>query len=162
MPFHSCELELLKNWVPGPDFDTTVDRLLLYTDWSHVLVLRNIPGDEGRVQLILDPDFLPTNMSVIPSELKMIHDFHIQDDWWVCLYDGEMTSSGPKIDLQAIGSGWSWNIRTSLGITKIEPIALDEIDHGKISTILDGIYIYAFDAKIHDRDYDRRHDRVKV
>ncbi len=61
MPFHSRELELLKNWVPGPDF-------------------------------------LPANMSVVPSELKMI----------------------------------------------------------------DGIYIYAFDAKIHDRDYDRRHDRVKV
>ena len=162
MPFHSRELELLKNWVPGPDLDTTVDRLLLYTDWSHVLVLRNIPGDEGRVQLILDPDFLPTNMSVIPSELRMIHDFHIQDDWWVCLYDGEMTSSGPKIDMTAMGVGWSWDIRTSLGIRKIEAVTLDDIDRSEISTILDGIYIEPIKATIHDRDYDRRHDRVKV
>lgn len=163
MPFRSRELEMLKNWVPGADFDTATDRLLLYTDWSHVLVLRNIPSEDGdRVQLILDPDFLPHNLRTVPSSLRVEHDFHIRDDWWVCLYDGTMTPSGPTIDMKARGTGWSWNIRTGLGIRKIEAVTLDEIDRDKISIVLDGIHLDPLEATIHDRDYDRRHDRVKA
>ncbi|MGH7218517.1 MAG: hypothetical protein ACREGE_03705 [Candidatus Microsaccharimonas sp.] len=157
MSFHNRNLHMLKNWEPDSTFDPAIDRLLVTTDWDDTFVAywhKNAIGEQGH--LAIDKDFLPENLQELPLALKLYHGLPADDNWHVFIYDGDLTASGPRLDITAIGSGWSWSIGTSLGIADIEPVTLDQIDPTKVSPILGGIYMRSEQVRIMRSEYDKR------
>lgn len=156
MPFHNRNLHMLKNWEPDTTFDPTTDRLLVTTSWGDTFVAywhKNAVEDHGH--LAIDMDFPPENLQEIPGSLELYQNFHTSENWYVFIYDGDLTENGPRLDLIAAGDGWSWNISTSLSIASIEPVTLDEIDPTAVSSILGGIYLRSEQVRIVSREYDR-------
>lgn len=163
MPFRNRNLQMLANWEPDEDFDPTTDRLLITTNWGDTFVAywqRNHTMSQGH--LAVDMDFAPSNLMEIPELLKLYQDFHTHEDWYVFLYDGDQTSSGPKLDIIALGAGWAWDIHTSLGVERVEPVKLSDIDPGKISPTMGGIYIQESRIRITDKSRSKQPDVVAV
>lgn len=157
MPFRNRNLHMLANWEPDEDFNPTTDRLLITTNWGDTFVAywqKSPLMTEGH--LAVDMDFPPANLAQIPQLLKLYEDFHTHEDWYVFLYDGDQTASGPKLDIIALGAGWAWDIHTSLGIEHVEPVKLADIDPSMLSSTMGGIYIEESRIRVTDRSRSKQ------
>lgn len=161
MPFRNRNLHMLKNWEPDTSFDPASDRLLVTTDWGDTFVAYWHRSDAAQMgHLAIDMDFPMENLQEIPELLKLYHDFHTSEGWYVFIYDGELTESGPRLDIIAAGDAWSWSISTSLGIADIKPVQLSELDQYEVSASLGGIYLRSEQVRITSREYDKLRSAV--
>lgn len=146
MTFEQHHLHLLKEWRPSRfNFRPEEDRLLVTTNWGGAFLLKwsSDRDDEGKV--MLDPDHLPENFAEIPGLLRTFRGItaEVEGDnpWRVYAYDGELTSSGPQLEFEALGAGWTWPIHTSLGFENIAAVSLSSINLDYVTQPLDGVCI---------------------
>ncbi len=145
MPYKKRGFYTIREWVPDDDFDPEVDRLLITTDWGDTFVACMAPDGTDSLSLIVDPEFMPDNLGTIPSELRYrtvpLNWDATKLPWYIFLYDGEMTGSGPKIDMVAVGTGgWTRPIRTSLVYASIESVRKQDIITKHLAHNIDGVY----------------------
>lgn len=144
MPYKKLGLHMFRDWEPDDQHDAEIDRLLVTTSWGDTFVVRSGPGSGDGLDHVIDPNFMPDNLALIPSELRLYRTVPLDWDatkfpWFIFLYDGEMTSGGPRIEMEAVGTGWTRSITTSLTIEEIRPLRKDEISHGDVSDGLRGV-----------------------
>ena len=146
MPYKKRGLQMLRDWEPDDEFDPEEDRLLITTSWYHTLVIRIKPEGDDALGFILDPEFLPENLlsvrSMLDFAMRTPHwpEYMAEHPWYIFIYDGDMTSSGPGVDLVAVGAGWQRKVDTSWTLTSITPVRKSEIDRSALATTVDGVY----------------------
>lgn len=156
MPYKKRGLQLLNDWELGTQFDPEVDRLLVTTMAGDVIVVRTFPeGEPGHLNPVIDPDFMPENLALIPHQLKLDRSLPLEWDatkfpWFIFLYDGEMTSDGPFIDMEAVGTGWTRPIRTDVPIQDIRAVRRDEIVSSEVSKTFQRAYFGEFNVLTHE------------
>lgn len=144
MPFKQRGLAILRDWMADEDFDLEVDRLLLKTNWGDTFLAALDPNNSNRDSFIVDPTYMPENLALITMELRTQFGERgreaAKEPWHLKLYDGEMTASGPKLEMMAIGAGWSMPVRAGFGLVSITPVRVDELDSSQLVRIIDGVY----------------------
>lgn len=150
MPYKERGLTMFRNWEPDPkDFDPEVDRLLVTTNWGDTFVVRPGPNSGDSLDHVIDPLFMPDNMGNIPKQLKTYRTLPFDWDaskhpWYIFLYDGEMTSGGPFIEMEAVGIGWTRPIRCSVTIERIVPVCIEDIKRRELCVDLTGVHFGEF------------------
>lgn len=153
MPYKKRGLHMFNDWEPDDQFNPEVDRLLVTTQWGDVIVVRSLPdGEEGQLNPIIDPDFMPDNLAQLPHELRQHRTLPLNWDpaafpWFVLLYDGQMSSNGPFIEMEAVGTGWTRSITTVVTIDDIRLIRKDEISPDQVSDCFRGLHFDEFNVR---------------
>lgn len=106
MPFKQKGLVLFRDWEPDEHYDPYEDRLLVTTDWGDTLVASLKPEGSDSLNLIVDPEYMPENLAEIPRELRYhsvpLNWVATKLPWFIFLYDGAMTGSGPLVETGAL------------------------------------------------------------
>ena len=145
MPYRQRGLTMFRDWEPdSKDFDPEVDRLLVTTSWHDTFVVRSGPNSGDSLDHIIDPEFMPNNLRNIPRQLATHRTLPFEWDatkhpWYIFLYDGEMTGSGPFILMEAVGIGWTRPITCSVTIDSIESVRVEDINRRKLCVDMQGV-----------------------
>ncbi|MGV9001887.1 MAG: hypothetical protein ACOH18_02935 [Candidatus Saccharimonadaceae bacterium] len=131
-------------WRAGEKFDRVSERLLVTTNRGDSFVVCRNPGNDDDPSLVIDLQFMPENLATIPQQLREESVFLFPlFDWDPSIYPWRIFVSdgyGPFVDLEAAGAGWKLSIKPSFTVQSIERVQLADIDSGRWSHVLSGLY----------------------